>query len=131
LYSLNTRRAYFVDAAIISGCVCPGETLSYECTVMESGYILWTGSAFNYLSSSNEIWFYHIFSTTYKMCNNGAIVARGLNVEGNNYTSQLNVTITPDTAGQTIDCLHYNLTQDIVTCIFSSIIPTITGLSLE
>jgi hypothetical protein len=88
---------------------------------MERGYIIWTGSVFNCPSMYNEIWFYNHFITTYRTCNNGVIVARGLGVEGNSYTSQLNVTITPDIAGKTINCFHDNGTRAIF--IFSSIIP--------
>ena len=47
-------------------------------------------------------------------CNNGAIVARSLSVEGNNYTSQLNVTVTSDIAGTTVECGYDNSTHYIV-----------------
>jgi hypothetical protein len=89
---------------------------------MERGYIVWTGTAFNCPSLYNKIWFYGRSNTTYQTCNNGTIVARGLSVEGNSfYTSQLNVTVIPDTAGKTIDCFHDNGTHFLL--IFSSIIP--------
>ena len=54
-------------------------------------------------------------------------MARSLSVEDNNYTSQLNVTVTPDIAGKTIKCLHDN--GSIATLVFSLVIPT-TGLLL-
>jgi hypothetical protein len=99
---------------------------------MESigGATIWTGSAFNNCFYYNEIaLLHHRFNTvTSVMCNNGAIVGRGLSVEGNNYTSQLNVTVTPDTAGETLECIDDNGRDAIL--IFSSIIPNITGLSL-
>ena len=46
------------------------------------------------------------------MCNNGAIVGQILSVQDNNYTSELNVTITPETAGRTIMCVYDALTDD-------------------
>ena len=93
---------------------------------MEGLAIVWTGSALDCPLTNNGIVFYsHFDAGTYRTCNNGAIVARGLSVEGNSYTSQFNVTITPDTAGKTIECVHYNWTQDIL--IFTLIIPAITG----
>ena len=52
-------------------------------------------------------------------------MARSLSVEGNNYTSQLNVTITPETAGKTVECRSDNGTQDTLS--FSRVIPTVTG----
>ena len=90
---------------------CPGDLLTYECNATGGsniGATIWTGTAFNCPSSGNEIILLHVhINRTYMYtCNNGAIVARSLSVEGNNYTSQLNVTITPDTAGKTIKCVH-------------------------
>ena len=52
-------------------------------------------------------------------------MASGLSVDGNNYTSQLNVTVTPDTAGKTIECLYDDVS--IITLQLSSEIPNITG----
>jgi hypothetical protein len=124
----NVDNEKIIDAVSTNGCVCPGDKLSYECTVMGGGLTIWTGSAFSCSSFRNEIVLRHSSfggTGTYWMCNNGAIEARSLSVEGNNYTSQLNVTVTPDTAGTTINCSHDNFTHKIL--IFTSIIPTITG----
>ena len=58
-------------------------------------------------------------------CNNGQIVGESLSVQGNNYNSQLNVTVTPDMAGKTIICVYdaltSNQTQDMIK--FSTIVP--------
>ena len=61
------------------------------------------------------------------MCDNGAIVARIINVEGNSYTSQLNITVTPDTAGKTIEYASYNGTQ--YQRLYTWTVPPATGLS--
>ena len=119
-----------IDAVPTSGCVCPGDTLSYECTIIgtETGATIWTGSALNDCSTNEIVLLHSYFNTgTYQTmsCNNGAIVARILSVEGNNYISQLNITVTPHTAGKKVVCLHYNLTHEML--IFSSIIPKIIG----
>ena len=94
------------------------------------GATIWTGSAFN--CAGNEITLIHYrFDDgrgTYGVCNNGTIVARSLSVEGNNYTSQLNVTITSDTAGSTIECTSDNGIR--IKHIFTLTIPIVTGLSL-
>jgi hypothetical protein len=119
----------FIDAASMNGCVRPGDTLTYECTVMGGVATVWTGSGFHCTYSNNDITLLHSrFSNIGSVgnCNNGAIVARILYVEGNNYTSQLNVTVTLDTAGKTIRCFHDNGTHDNI-LILSSIPPTITG----
>jgi hypothetical protein len=115
-----------IAALFISGCTCPGDTLTYECTAMGGGPTVWTGSAFNCSSSSHMILLLHNrFSSSkgdYGSCNNGAIVGRSVSAEGNSYTSQLNVTITPDTAGKTIECEYDD--GPIVTLVFTSVIPT-------
>jgi hypothetical protein len=92
---------------------------------MGRGYIYWIGSAFNCPSTNNYILLSLYDIGTGRTCNNGAIVGRSISVEGNSYTSQLNITVTPDTAGMAIACLHQNWTHFIV--IFSSITPTTTG----
>ena len=125
------RNAKFIDAVLTSGCVCPGDTLSYECTVTGGGGVtIWTGSAFNCSFKYNKIILIHSrFDTgTSGTCNNGAIVARSLSIEGNNYTSQLNVSVTPDTVGKTIECGSDNGFR--INRLFTLTIPTITGLTL-
>ena len=92
---------------------CPGDLLTYECIATggsNTGATIWTGTAFNCPSSENEITLLHVYiNRTYMYtCNDGTIVARMLSVEGNSYTSQLNITVTPATAGKTIECIHYD-----------------------
>ena len=91
-------------------------------------YTYWTGTAFalNCPHINGIVLFHNHFTETYRACNNGAIVARGLSVEGNNYTSQLNVTVTHDIAGETIKCFYFNGTR--ITIQLSTVLPT-TGLS--
>ena len=128
---LNENVHYkFIDAVLTSGCVCPGDILSYECTATEGDIAtIWTGSAFNCYWSDEIVLLHSRFDTgTYGTCNNGAIAARSLSAEGNNYTSQLNVTVTPDTAGKTIECASDNGLR--INRLFTSTIPTITGLTL-
>ena len=52
-------------------------------------------------------------------------MGQSLSVQGNNYTSQLNVTITPETAGRTIMCAYDALTGQDITIKFSTTIPGI------
>ena len=96
---------------------------------MERGYIVWSGSAFNCSSTNNYITLSGHLDIGTRTCNNGAIVARILSAEGNNYTSQLNVTITPDTAGKTIECVNYD-ERGTEYYRFTSTIPIVKGLSL-
>ena len=109
----------------MSGCVCPGDTLTYECTVMGEVATIWTGSALHCTSTNNEIVLLHsrFGNGQLNSCRYGAIVASSLSVEDNNYTSQLNVTVTPDIAGKTIECASDNGTRRKYH--FSSITPEI------
>ena len=115
----------------MNGCVCPGDTLTYECTVIGNtsntgASTVWSGNAFTCPSIDNAVVLLHSrFTSVYgtnNSCNDGAIVARSLSVVGNLYTSQLNVTITPDIAGKTVMCTSDNGTATML--IFSLVIPS-------
>ena len=86
MYTDYKEKKKNIDAVPTSGCVCPGDTLSYECTVtgMRGGTTIWTGSAIN--CDNNEIALFHYRFDTgiYWTCNNGAIMGRSLSVDGNN-----------------------------------------------
>ena len=94
-------------------CVCSGDVLTYECTVVGSGSTVWEGSAFQCSGINNNfILLRHSqFSSPEKprgVCNNGRIVARAIEVVDNNYISQLNVTVSPVTNNKTVKCVHDN-----------------------
>ena len=112
-----------------NGCVCPGDTLTYECTTDKGEATVWLGGAFDCPNGNMQIILhYHQFSDggAFGSCNDGSIVARGVSVEGNNYTSQLNVTVTPDIAGEEITCYYIEGTN--IFPILSVLIPR-PGLS--
>ena len=117
-------RLFIHAVSTASEYACPGDLLTYECIATggsDIGATIWTGSAFNCPSSGND----HVYITdNVYTCNNGTIVARSFSVKGNNYTSQLNVTVTPNTAGKTIKCIQYD--GYITRLLFSLVIP-ITG----
>ena len=94
-----------------SGPVCLGDTLTFECTVIGGASTVWKGSIFECSTTNNEIPFLHnrFNSTTIattKSCNDGAIVALGLDIEDNRYTSHLNVTINSNMTGKKVKCAH-------------------------
>jgi hypothetical protein len=120
----------FLNVGSINGCVCPDDTLTYECTVAAGSSTggtstVWTGNAF-ICPPQNEIVLVHSrFESANGIshsCNNGAIVGRILSVEDNNYTSQLNVTVIPNTAGKTITCIGDNGSTTML--IFSQLTPS-------
>ena len=87
------------------------------------GITVWKGTAFNCSQSDNEINLLHRrFQSDAVTCNNGTIVGIGIIVENNSsFTSQLNVTVSPDVVGESVECVHDNGT---LTTIGSSIIVT-------
>ena len=94
-----------------SSCTCPGYTLTYECRVMGErlGATVWEGSAFNCLS--NEITLLHrqFLESARGQCNSGSIVGHSLRIDNGSYlvyTSQLNVTVSSDMIGKSIECFY-------------------------
>ena len=83
------------------------------------GATVWRGTALNCTMSDHEIVLLHSrFESntgTLRICNNGAIVGRSLRVENNSsYTSQLNVTVSSDMIGESIECAHDHGTTDTI-----------------
>ena len=126
---IETRRVYVLWVCFLVGatpevtpghdeCVCPGDKLTYWCTVHgeATGATIWNGTAFSGCQPDpDEILLQHSrFTTTGStgICNNGSIVGQSLSVQGSNYTSQLNVIITPDTVGKTVKCAYDALSSD-------------------
>ena len=94
------------------GCFREGEEVNYTCTVVDtnngSGSTRWTGTAFDCVNRSprNAI---HLFNADFVAgvvgdCNNGAIVARSVGVDGDDYTSVLTINVSRSFDGQTVSC---------------------------
>ena len=64
--------------------------------------------------------------TETKGCNNGAITGRGIRVIGNNYTSQINITLDPSMDGKSVVCSYENGSSD--TIVGNSSIEFTTGM---
>ena len=99
------------------GCFREGEVVNYTCTVVDTdsgsgivGSTRWTGTAFDCVNRSpqNAI---HLFNADFATvqgasgdCNNGAIVARSVGVDGDEYTSVLTINVSSSFDGQTVSC---------------------------
>ena len=94
-------------------CACPGEVLTFICNINGRGSTLWTGTAFS--CNMNEILLRHSqFSQPEGIsmsCNNGAITGRSIGVTDGCYSSELDVTVSPNLNGRTILCNHDGTTQ--------------------
>ena len=110
-------------------CACPGEVLTFVCIINEGGTTLWTGTAFS--CNSNEILLRHSqFSEsggTSGSCNNGAISGQSIGVTDGCYSSELDVTVSPNLNGRTILCNHDGTTQRNIG---SSTLNIVTGKSV-
>ena len=92
-----------------SVCICPGQLVIYECTTEGPGSTRWRGSVFN--CTSNEIRLRHSqfdSGSAVGVCNDGAILARGIRRDNLTFISQLSVTIEKSMMGKTIQCLHHD-----------------------
>jgi hypothetical protein len=92
----------------ISGNICPGDDLSFECTVYGGTGTVWQLGNVNCedKGTQDEITLLHNYTkfTQIRTCNNGAIVVQGIDAVNSSYTSQLNITVTYDMVGKTIEC---------------------------
>ena len=74
------------------------------------GYTRWRGSAFD--CPRGEIILRHRFfsldgeDSEAGVCNNGSIVGQSLRVQDGQYSSQLNVTVTADMIGRSVECVY-------------------------
>ena len=126
----------FVDAAPESFSpvgpvnVCPGETTSFTCTVVDSSrssITVWTGTAFdNFDCDLNVIVLLHeeFQSGMVDMCSDGDVVAHATGVDGDCYTSNLTAVLSPQLDGTTIQC------QLAVTTIGSPYTLTVAGMQI-
>ena len=81
---------------------------------MDGAWTIWTGSAISRLCEDNRngIVILHtrfdIHLNNPTICDNGTMVGKGVRVENNSFTSQLIVTVSPDSSilGDTIVCAH-------------------------
>ena len=100
------------EIVIRSDCICSGHSLQITCSVMGIGSTVWEGNLFDCPSSNNEILLLHNdFKTSLPQgtCNNNNIIARGLSFsEQNCFLSQLTLTPSTATNGQSVTCIHDN-----------------------
>ena len=100
------------------GCVCPGDSVQYECTVCSRyygpGLTVWIGSAVmcNERGNANEIVLVHSrFSSdngTSIDCSEGRVTVHIIGVVNNCYISQISLTVSEEIINKTIGCLYDN-----------------------
>lgn len=89
---------------VISECACVGQMLTYQCTTQGSSSTIWDGSAFQCISNSIILRHSQYPHGAADVCNNGLITGQSLRVNGDCFTSQLNVTISSELNGRGVRC---------------------------
>ena len=117
-----TQHLYNNGLVLLNDCVCPGEEVTFECTVCGVGLAtIWTGSLFNYCANDVIIFRHSLFDHGLAIgaCN-GAVVARSIGVSESDvngsycYSSQLNVIINSVMNNKTVTCLHVDAISETV-----------------
>ena len=91
-------------------CIHPEAILVCVCSVSDGAATVWKGSIFNCPSNGNQIVLRHSSFenrlTVTRACNDGAVVAYSTDVMGNIYSSQLNITVSPEMHNGTVECIQ-------------------------
>ena len=95
-----------------NGCICPGDTVTYECTVDGDygGFTVWKGDFFRCSNNERQLELMHPQSNDdqAKVCNDGDIVGSIVRIENDSFISQLNITLASDMVGKEIECAYDN-----------------------
>jgi hypothetical protein len=106
-----------VELSVSNDCFRPCDTVMYECTVIgdQGGFTVWMGDFFHCSSGKRVMELQHsptrVGDTpefTDRTCNNGSIMGRIILAENGIFISQLNVTLTSDIVGRSIECAYDN-----------------------
>ena len=93
-------------------CICPGDTIIYECNVIGQGSTVYQGHVFD-----NEIILLH---SRYNSSNasitrhNGAIIIQSFRMEDNRFISRLYITYSYELSGKSVICSYDNGTKEQV-----------------
>ena len=106
-------------------CACSGDVLMFTCITMGEGSTIWGGSAFNDCPQNRIILSHSQLNLPrgHGECNNGEIMAKLLEVSGEFYTSQLNLTVSVSggASNRTVECAHSGMPERKETAILKVI----------
>ena len=103
-----------IQVSVNNDCIQSCNTVTYECIVFgdQGGFTVWTGDFFvDCPNNKREMILQHEVSDSEfidQKCNNESIVGRIVRIENGVYISQLNVTLTSDIVGRSIECAYDN-----------------------
>jgi hypothetical protein len=93
-----------LDIPANATCACPGEVLTYTCTVDGGNATIWGGPAFDCAGNSINLTHLSFKNGTSGKCNDGAILGESVKVDGTLYTSKLNVTVSNALDNKIVTC---------------------------
>lgn len=108
----NVSAIPFNGLSLVVGCLCPGETLTYQCAVPSGTATVWSGSAFNCPNANNAIILHHSQYTSGNSsgdCSNHDILGQGVSVANSSFVSILNVTVNSNYSyyeDKMIECIY-------------------------
>ena len=112
----------FKSQALSAMCACPGEVLTYTCTVDGGNVTIWGGSALNDCAGHQIILDHRQFNNPGASgeCNDGYILGKSVDINGTCYTSQLNVTVSNRLNNTNVTCssdllVHMPLGESLIT----------------
>lgn len=113
---LNTALSSKNNLRMTTDCLCPEVNHAYfQCTAVGGLFTVWRGSA---LLGGCEIILRHSNFDSGQAtgaCNNGAVIAEGVNVDNGCYTSQLTLIPNLSIEGQTLECAVDNgVTETVI-----------------
>ena len=112
IMSFAVKANQFMLLGCNSESTCPA-IITYECTALNvsGGSTVWKGTAFFSCENDHEISL-QSSNNSVKNCNDGNLYASGW-IENRNYVSRLNVTVSSDIIGKSIECYRDESSQSI------------------
>ena len=111
LYTIAESQSSVIEtnglSQITEGCVCPGDVLTYQCSVSGGIATVWRGSAFDCIN--NSITLHHEqygFGNAIGECSDSHLLGQGLYLDNRQYVSILNVTVNSNFNNTTIECFY-------------------------
>ena len=107
----------FYGLTQVAGCLCSGETITYQCSVPAGIATVWRGSAFNCPSISNAVVLHHSQYTSDNSsgeCSGHDIRGQGISAANSTYVSILNVTVNSNYSyyqNKMIECVYSDGSQ--------------------
>ena len=107
----------FYGLTQVAGCLCPGETVTYQCSVPAGIATVWRGSAFNCPSTSNAVVLHHSQYTSGNSsgeCNGHDIHGQSVSAANSTYVSILNVIVNSSYSyyqNKMIECVYSDGSQ--------------------